>query len=161
MELELPLRSWPAVDRYAAKHDQRPRYFVYGGLVFVPLDLEFMKTYGYDWRSKADKILMHEYLIRPYAELDLWRKERVVLLRKLDHQINAGMSAHQNLAIERVNGRDVAGLSGLVRAFAENQGRHHVIECTGQRLIVLDRVEADAANAEILEQYGVTVDRNL
>jgi S1-C subfamily serine protease len=161
MDLDLPLRGWPAVDRYAAKHDQRPRYFVYGGLVFVPLHLEVMKTFGYDWRSKADKILLHEFLIRPYAELDLWRKERVVLLRKLDHRVNAGMYWHQNLAVERVNGREIGDLSDLVQAFAANQGRYHVVECVGPRLVVLDREEADRAHAEILEQYGVTVDRNL
>lgn len=160
-DLDIPLLPWPAVDRYAAKHDRRPRYFVYGGLVFVPLDLETMKTFGKEWRYKADKILLHEFLIRPCAELELWRKEQVVLLRRLDHPVNAGLSWHQNLPVERVNGRPIRGLSDLVDAFAAETGAFHVLEFSGNRLVVLDRLEAERANPEILEQYGVNVDRNL
>jgi S1-C subfamily serine protease len=161
LDLDLQLTAWPAVDRYAAKHDRKPRYFVYGGLVFVPLDLETMKTFGKDWRYKADKILLHEFLIRPCAELDLWRKEQVVLLRRLDHPVNAGLSWHQNLPVERVNGRPIRGLLDLVEAFANERGAYHVLEFTGDRLVVVDRLECERANPEILAQYGVNVDRNL
>jgi S1-C subfamily serine protease len=160
-EVAIPLASWPGVDRYASKHDRRPRYFVYGGLVFLPLDVEVMKTFGPDWRSTADKILLHEHLLRPYADLDQWRQERVVLLRRLDHPVNASLTWYQNQAVERVNGHPIRHLSDLVRAFGENRSPCHVIECAGNRLLVLDRLEAERANPEILERYGVTVDRNL
>lgn len=160
-EIEVPLSTWAAVDRFAARHDRRPRYLVYGGLVFVPLDVEMMKTFGPDWRASGDKILLHELLIRPYADPDQWRSERVVLLRRLDHPVNAALSWFQNLALERVNGRQVTGLPDLAEALASHQGEHQVLEFAGDRLIVLDRAEAERANPEILERYGVPMDRNL
>lgn len=160
-EAEIPLLGWPGVDRYAAKHDRRPRYFVYGGLVFLPLDIEVMKTFGPDWRNTGDKILLNEHILRLYAEPDRWSKEQVVLLRRLDHRVNASLTWSQNQVVERVNGREIARLDDLVRAFGDHDGQFHVMELAGNRLAVLDRLEAERANPEILEQYGVTTDRNL
>lgn len=161
VELELPLKGWRASGRHANQHDARPRYYVYGGLVFVPLDLEMLKTFGPNWRSTGDKVLLHEFLIRPYKDLDQWRKERVVLLRRLDHPVNAAMAWYQNLAIERVNGQGINGLADLIDALAVNRDPFHVFEFSSDRIAVLNRVEAERANPEILELYGVPRDRNL
>jgi hypothetical protein len=120
-----------------------------------------MRTFGADWRSQADKYLLHEFLIHPYEDLERWRTERVVLLRRLDHPVNIGLSAYANLALERVNGQPIAGLAHLADALAANTEPFQVLEFGADRLVVLDRAEAERANPEILERYGVPVDRNL
>ncbi|MEQ1507014.1 MAG: hypothetical protein ABMB14_32600, partial [Myxococcota bacterium] len=159
--LAVTLKAWQAAARFADQHDKQPRYYVYGGLVFVPLDLEMLKIFGWEWRSTADKVLLHEFLLRPYRDPDQWRKERVVLMRRLDHPVNSTMAWYQNMAVERVNGRDITGLADLIDALATNVDRFQVIEFSNNRLAVLDRAEAEHANPEILERYGVARDRNL
>jgi S1-C subfamily serine protease len=161
LDLEIPLLPWPAQLRFAAQHDRRPRYFVHGGFVFVPLDLEMLRTFGKDWRSKAEKVLLYEYDQRPYVDVDAWRREQVVLLRRLDHPVNIGAYWSQNLVVERINGRPVQSLADLVHQVEAGNEPFHVFECAGNRLVVLDRDAARAANAEILERYGVPMDRNL
>lgn len=159
--LEVVLTQWPAQLKFAAQHDRRPRYLVYGGYVFVPLDYEMMRTFGSDWRSKAEKVLLYEFDQRPYADLDWWRHEQVVLLRRLDHPVNIGAYWSQNLVVQQLDGRPVTSLGDLAARLGTGEGTHHVLECAGSRLVVVDRLAANAANDEILERYGVPMDRNL
>ena len=160
-DIDVPLLGWDPSYRYANQHDTRPRYFVYAGLVFVPLDLEMMKTFGPEWRNMADKLLLHEFLQRPYQEPEQWGRERVVLLRRLDHPLNSSMTSHQNVAVERVNGKTIQGLQELVDAIETHAERFHLLEFSDGRFSVIDRELALSFNQEILERYGVTKDRNL
>ncbi|MFN7975784.1 MAG: hypothetical protein U0166_26155 [Acidobacteriota bacterium] len=161
---DVPLRLSRAVsgDRRGNAFDRLPRYYVYAGLVFVPLERETMKTFGQEWIARADAPLLKEFLIRPLEAPERLGQERVVLLRRLDHPVNASLAWFRNLPIERVNGREITRLEDLIEAIEGNQGRFHVIETSiDGGLVVLDRSDADAANAEILEQYGVSKDRHL
>jgi len=161
-ELSVTLGTLPAAARFGNLYDRLPRYYVHGGLVFVPLYLETMKTFGWDWRWKADKALLHEFLFRPLAEPAQYTRERVVLLRRLDHPVNVNMAWFNNLAVERVNGRAVGSLEELIAAIEEHTGRHHLLEFSNYGCFgVIDREAAEQANAEILEQYGVAKDRHL
>ena len=56
-DLALTMKRYPPLDRYANVYDRAPRYYVYAGLVFVPLSREMLKTYGDDFASRADKHL--------------------------------------------------------------------------------------------------------
>jgi S1-C subfamily serine protease len=161
LDLEVPLVPWPGQLRFAAQHDRRPRYFVFGGFVFVPLDLEMLRTFGKDWRAKAEKVLLYEYDQRPYADPGSWRREPVVLLRRLDHPVNIGAYWSQNLVVERVNGQEVLDLAHLVALVDACAAPFLVFECAGNRLVVVDTADARAAGPEILERYGVPMDRNL
>jgi len=162
LDVPVPLATFaPAVFRSNA-FDRLPRYYVYGGLVFVPLELETMKTFGREWYARADRALLHEFLFRPLLEPALLARERVVLLRRLDHPVNADMAWFRNLAVERVNGKRILGLEDLIAAIESNTDPFHVIEFSNMhRLGVLDRAAADAAQKEILARYGVPRDRRL
>lgn len=141
-------------------YDQKPRYFIYGGIVFVPLTREIMNTYGSDWARSAPLALLDEYLHRVLAQPELQLRERIVLLRRLDDPVNAEMAWFMDQIVERVNGRVITGLDDLIQAFESNQSGYHVIEYAhSRRFSVLDRGKADAANAAILERYGVPKDR--
>jgi hypothetical protein len=161
-DLEIPLIGYPAAETQGHIYDRRPRYFVYGGLVFVPLNRETLKTYGGDWRSLADDEMLHEYLVRPLFEPELMLQERVVLLRRLKHPVNADMSWHRNQIVERVNGRAITNLEELVDTLESHEGGYHLIEFSNMRRIgVLDRRGAVEAHDAILERYGIERDRNL
>ena len=158
----LMLQGLPAAALRGNIYDRAPRYYIYGGLVFVPLDREFMKTYGKDWRYEADKPMLYEYHVRPIAQPESWKEERVLLLRRLTHSINADMAWFRNEVVEKVNGRRITSLDALVEALENHDGEHHFIEFAHYRRVgVLDRRAAEEANAAILESYGIPKDRNL
>ena len=121
-----------------------------------------VKTFGDDWVSDADSELTYELLFRPIGEPELLKKERIVLLRRLDNPVNANISFFKNILVERVNSRPIDSLGDLVRAIEENKGPYHVFEFAYfGRLAVLDREAAEKANPQILRDYSVPKDRNL
>jgi hypothetical protein len=162
LDVQVPLMTFAPSAFRSNAFDRLPRYYVYGGLVFVALELETMKTFGNEWYARADRALLHEFLFRPLEEPALLAQERVVLLRRLDHPVNAAMAWFRNLAVERVNGKPILKLEDLIAAIESNTDSFHVIEFSNlHRLGVLDRAAADAAQAEILARYGVPKDRRL
>ncbi len=162
LEFQIPLVGMTGVDLRGNLYDQLPRYYIYAGLVFVPLHLETLKTYGPEWRAKADKTMLYEFLVRPVMEPERLIQERVVLLRRLTHPVNADMAWFRNEVIERVNDRPITSLEDLVETLEAHQGKYHVFEFSNlSRFSVLDRERAEAAHEEILRRYGIPLDRNL
>lgn len=161
-ELAVPLRVFPRRELFGTPYDRAPRYYVFGGLVFVPLDQGMLETFGQHWFQEADKQVMYEYFYRPYEDPAVQTRERVVLLRRLDHPVNADMAWYRNQVVERLNGKEVADLDDLVRTMESSTDRFFVFEFSGSgHLSVLDREAAVRANPTILETYGVLKDRNL
>lgn len=162
LEIQIPLRDWSAMDTQGHYYDQKPRYYVYGGLVFIPLSREMLKTYGSNWRYEANQRLLHEHFMRSYVEPESILHERVVLLRRLKHRVNKNMTWYRNEVVERVNGRKIRSLDDLVETLENHSGDYHFIEFAHHRRVaVLDRREAEATHQEILELYGIKEDRNL
>jgi len=162
ISLDITVEAYLPGDTRGNLYDQFPRYFVYGGLIFVPLDRETLKTYGSDWFARADRNMMFEFYLRPLYEPKIQLQERVVLLRRLDHSVNADMAWHRNLVVERINGRMITGMNDLVESLENHQGDYHLIEFSHRgRFGVLDRKKAEEANQEILQLYGIGEDRNL
>jgi S1-C subfamily serine protease len=162
LDVDVTLLAFPAGDTRGNLYDQFPRYYVYGGLIFVPLDREMLKTYGAEWFARADKNLMQEFYLRPLYDSEAMLQERVVLLRRLDHSVNADMAWFRNLVVKRINGREITGMDDLVESLENHQGDYHLIEFSHlSRFGVLDRLKAEEAHQEILERYGIGEDRNL
>jgi S1-C subfamily serine protease len=162
LDVEVPLANNDTFDKHGHRYDQLPRYFVYGGLVFVPLDRELLQTSGEAWWLEADRLLLYEFAVRPKLEIEQWPMERVVLLRRLDHPVNANLAWWTNEAVERVNGRAIERLEDLIAAFENHDGDQHLIEFSShRRFAVLDREAAEEANEEILARYGIPEDRRL
>ena len=161
-DITVPLKIYPPHRTHANSYDVLPRYYVYAGLVFVTLETETLKTFGEKWYAQGDKLLLHAFYEQPLLEPGLLLRERVVLLRRLDHPVNGGMAWYRNSVVERVNGRSIDRLEDLIAAVESNQDDFHVFELAHhRRLSVLDRKAADEANAEILRQYGIGEDRRL
>jgi hypothetical protein len=121
-----------------------------------------IKTYGAEWVAEADRPLLYEFFYRPLVETTLFTKERVVLLRRLTHAVNADMAWFRNEVVERVNGVTIYSLDDLAEAFEQHDGAYHFIEFSSfRRFGVIDREKAEDSNAEILERYGIIEDRRL
>ncbi len=156
--ISVPMQVYPPFAVYRRVFDELPRYYVYAGLVFVPLNSEVIAALGED----LPEHILYELYFRPIEEPHAVRREPVILLRRLDHAVNGDMSWYRNLVVDRVNGRSIDGLEELIEAIESNAESSHIFEFAyyGQ-LGVLDREAAEVANEEILEIYGVPKDRRL
>jgi S1-C subfamily serine protease len=158
LDLPVPLEPYPPLSRYRSAYDELPRYYVYAGLVFVPLSRNAIETLA----DGTHTHLAYEYMSRPMAEPERFEREPVILLRRLDHSVNAEIAWYRQLVVESVNGRTIHGLSDLVEAVEGNEEEFHVFEFAYfGRFGVMRREDADRAHAEILERYGVSEDRRL
>ena len=94
----------------AERYDIRPRYYVYGGLVFSPLTMNYLKTWGDEWYRDAPDDLLH---LRYYYR-DTYMNEAVLLVKVLPSGVNAGYHDITDWQITAVNGQTVKDLDELI-----------------------------------------------
>ncbi|MFM2247264.1 MAG: hypothetical protein RL071_3338 [Pseudomonadota bacterium] len=131
-----------------------PSYVVYAGLVFVPMEREHVANTG-----GKDNATLYEYLYRQLEQPETVVPARVLLLRTLDHPVNSALPYQGGVIVETINGAPIHTLADVQAAFAQNSGRHHVLEFMhAEAVAVLDRAAADAAHPQILRDYAVPKD---
>ena len=146
----------------------KPSYFIFAGLVFLPLTYDYMATWK--WENVAPR-WKHYY----YSRLPSARQEQIVLVNQvLAHDINVGYHQIHGAVVERINGIDIIAMRDVPRALAAPLGKFHVIELDyhgtrgessdyhasyGTRIVV-DAAAAAQATAEILAQNGIASDRS-
>ncbi|HUJ73245.1 MAG TPA: trypsin-like peptidase domain-containing protein [bacterium] len=161
MQVEVPLKALPHADRIRLSFDAQPSYYIYAGLVFMPLDLEFLSTFGNYWQI-PDKQLLAAHFFKPTEDSQDRDPDRVVLTRILPSPVNQGYRDLTNTLVESVNGQKVRTLMDLDRALSFAQGPYQrIILQPGEVEVVLDRRAAQASAQEILSLYGVPKDRRL
>jgi len=161
-DVDVPLVDHVPQRAMANVYDRLPRYYVYAGLVFVELDREVMETFGGNWYRKGDRRLLYEFLYRPVEAPPNPDQRRVILLRRLDHAVNADMAWYRNRIVTAVNGQPVHRLEDLVEQVEGHDGPHQVFEFDHFGCFaVIERAAADEAHTTILEQYGIPEDRRL
>jgi S1-C subfamily serine protease len=160
--LTAPSRRVKRFDNKRNRYGVAPRFVIYAGLLFMPLDVELLKTYGRGWAQSADRTLVWHQLFREAEQPETADREVVVLTRVLRHAANAQMTFAGPMVVERVNGREIRSLRDVVAALDGNQERFHRLEFEGASgLEVLERALATEAHAQILKQYAIARDRSL
>ena len=140
------------------KYDVRPTYYVYGGLVFCPLTLNYILTWGDDWAKDAPYNLL-AFL----ADGRLTRKgeEAVIIIKALPSGVNNGYEDYINKRIVEVNGKKIKNLQDLIRTVEDNSETPYVVfKTAASTTIALDRKKAEAEQAEILKTYQIAADRS-
>ena len=148
--------------------DRRPTYFIFAGLVFLPLTYDYMTTWK--WENVTPRF-KHYY----YSRLPSERHEQIVLVNQvLAHDINVGYHQIHGAVVERINHVDIVAMRDVPRALQAPIGKFHVIELDyhGMRgessdyhssygtRIVIDAQKAARATAEILALNGIANDRS-
>ncbi len=154
--LTFPLNAPPDPFVYRNLYDQRPRYLVVGGLVFAPLSREYLKTFIRNASGANQQQLLY---ISQYVKMDALYEDHdefIVLVKQLPHPVNTYSGAFLNGIVTTVNGRAVRDLAAMQAALARTADTMHVIGFSGMDdELVLPVAVAQAAEAEILQQYGV------
>ena len=143
-----------AEDRY----DVPPSYYVFGGLLFVPLTRDYLETWGSGWWQDAPHELLGLYqsgLRTPE------REEPVVLQKVLADRVNQGYHGLGSVLIARCQGRRVRSLAHLVALVESSTDDFVRFESSHGGRVVLDRARAIARNPAILELFGVPRDRSV
>lgn len=144
------------------QYDVKPRYFVFGGLVFTPLSRNYLRDAGREASDSSGAELNYELFFRSREDPDSAREEPVVLSTVLTDAVNANFSVRGRALVDRINGIRIENMADVIRAFETNPNAQDVIEFGKQRQIeCLDHAMATRANAAILETYGIPRDRHL
>jgi len=139
--------------------DRVPTYFVFAGLMFVPLTSEYLGSW--DWK---DVDIRFQHLYRDGLQSPK-RREVVIVSHVLAHAANQGYHDIRGAIVARVNGKEIREMKDVVRAVKKPQGKLHVIEFdqslyTFGSHVALKAAEVDQATREVLATYGVTKDRS-
>jgi S1-C subfamily serine protease len=162
VEVLLPLYVYEKDRAVGNQYDVLPRYFVYGGLVFTPLSMDYMKTVRGNLSEGGNAELAYELYYRRNESPETARSEPVVLATILAHPVNANMGIQGRALVDRVNGIHIDKLEDLIHAFESEGNPHHVIQFVPHASIqAINKTEADAVNLEILRTYNILHDRRL
>ncbi len=136
---------------------RHPRYFLYAGLVFVPLTHGLLQSWGGNWRAHAppELVALYEGGIRTSA-----RREVVLLQKVLADEVNRGYGDWEVVPIAKLNGRGVRDLNDLARRVERSTEPFVRFETIEGGQIVIDRARALDRQATILRRYGVPQDRS-
>jgi S1-C subfamily serine protease len=162
-DISLPIYTYTKDKGEGNQYDILPRYYIYGGLVFVPLSRDYLRTLGSGWGDPANAPLMFELFYRKHESPETARKEPIVLASVLSHAVNANFGVRAHALVDKINGVRINQLEDVIRAFEQDTGKQqHLLQFQPDHTLeALDKKAAEEASAEILKTYGVPKDRRL
>ncbi len=140
--------------------DQEPEYLILGGLVFQPLTVAYLQSWGADWNRKAPFRL--SFATREDATPE--KPSYVILSMVLPDSFNIGYQEIRYLIVEKLNGRKVNTLHDIILAKETPRDGFHTLEFRegdSLRRMVLDAGQMDNVTQRVLERYGIEKDRSL
>jgi hypothetical protein len=147
--------AWPFTLQ-ANAYNEKPRFVVFGGLVFQPVDANFMAEH------RPDDLRLR-YAFDQFVTQGIYkdRKEIVTLSSILADPVNAYASDFRYDIVDKINGEKIERIDDVAAAFAK-KADYYVIDMLGQgRPIVLERKAVEQARDRIRRRYGVTTEENL
>ena len=134
---------WP-FSMQAHDYDVRPRYVVYGGLLFQPLSLDLIQAY-----QPQDLRLRHYFDFYVLEQIYLEHPEVIVLTNILPDPINTYLQPYRAGIVDEVNGEKIRTLEDLAKVFAGTPDRFVVRMIGDGPPLVLDRQEVEASRERI------------
>lgn len=149
---EIVLKTLPPARMYAINYEKTPRYIVFAGLVFQPLDTNLFATVKFD--DVNVRRLYTDYVPKGiFTE----REDIVVLTRIESDPVNSQLDGFSGLAIDKINGETVKSLKHADALLnPETPPEFFVIELFGaSRPVVIPGDAVAEANARIAKTYSI------
>jgi S1-C subfamily serine protease len=146
---------WPFTLQSNA-YDEKPRYVIYGGLVFQPADRNFLGEHD---PSNQRLNYSFDFFVEDGIYRD--RKELVVLSNILPDPVNAHAGDFRYSLINEINGRRIQTLQDVAQAFAKREEYYVIKTADVGPPIVLERKAVEAARENIVKRYGIALEQNL
>ena len=153
VNLELPVRKFnEQVEPYL--YDQRPEYYIIGGLVFTKLSYSYFQSWGQD--SPPDRLLR-----KLGAEKASPGDDVIVLSLVLGDEVNIGYNAACAMELVSVNGKKIRNLRELVETVERCKDEYITFTFAEDWPIILNLRHLREATPRILNRYRVPADRYL
>ncbi|ERN20200.1 protease Do-like 10, mitochondrial [Amborella trichopoda] len=152
-ELELsvvvhPLKALVPVHEY----EKLPSYYIFAGLVFVPLTQPYLHEYGEDWYNTSPRRLCE----RALRELPEKVGEQLVILSQvLMDEINVGYERLAELQVKKVNGVEIDNLKHLCELVEDCKEESLRFDLDDERVVVLNYNKAKLATSRILKRHRI------
>lgn len=136
---------------------RRPRYTVFGGLVFTAFSRGVLELWGDDWYRRAPLMVRH-LLQMPDVMPDSSKRDEIVAITDvLTHRVNAFVDIGSSIIVDKVNGQSIAGLESLHDFLHKTKDPFLRIDFLNDRdPWVLKMDDLRSADTEINKRYGVS-----
>jgi S1-C subfamily serine protease len=150
VQIELKPLQWGRL--YAIDYESKPRYIVFAGLVFQPLDTNLFAS------QKFDDINVRR-LYTDYVPKGLFqqRQDIVMLTRVESDPVTSQLADYAGFAVEKINGTDVRDLAHAYELLhPQSAPEFFVIELFGaNRPLIIAAANVNDANARIQKNCGI------
>ena len=140
------------------RYDVNPTYYVYGGLVFCPLTLNYILAMDSDWNDWRLSNVLNYFSNK---RLSKEGEEVVIITKVLPSDINNGYQGFINDRVVEVNGERILNLLDLIGMIERSSDKAFVnLKTESGRIMALDRRQAEKEQSDILRTYRISVDRS-
>jgi S1-C subfamily serine protease len=161
LKLSVTLKPYDALVAGPA-YDIRPSYYIFGGLVFMPLTWDYLNL----WKSGTAPSQLMDYYENGLPSES--RKQVVFINEVLPHDLNVGYHDLKQAVVSKINGMPITELKDVPEAFEHPEDGYHVIELNhtmgdGDNFgdwIVIKAEGAKKATQEIMKSFGIDKDRS-
>lgn len=154
-EQSIDLRAEPALPSYSLvaseQFDRVPEYYIYGGVLFVPLNMNLIKRWGSDWSRTAPVSLLQAR--NEWSSPD--RRQLVVALQVLAADVNLGYHDWRNWIVNYVNGEPIRDFEQFANMLRYNEAENVVFENNNGYQMVINHAAARESEASILDRYRI------
>lgn len=158
-ETEITLKRFDPYVKLGEQYNQRPRYVVYAGLVFQPMDKNLMDAHQIGDRTA--NYMFDNYLTEKlYVE---W-PEPVLLTNVLADEVNTYLTPYAQSVVDEINGVKIRRLKDVKTALAKKGDKPGFVVVKlleKDRPLVLKRELADTAHPKIMQTYNIPEDAYL
>ncbi|MEP7014531.1 MAG: trypsin-like peptidase domain-containing protein [Verrucomicrobiota bacterium] len=137
-------------------YDVRPRFVVYGGLIFQPLNLDLIETF-----QPTDLRIRHFFSYYVLDQIYVQHPDVIVLTNILPDPINSYLTPFRGAIVDEVNGKKIRTLDELAKAFSETSEQFVVRMIGDGPPLILDRSKMEEARERIKTRYNVIKEQNL
>lgn len=132
---------------------EKPRYFIFGGLVFTPLTRNYLQSIGMT-QYEMDMLFYEQKRSLEYNEPLAW------IERKFSHNINKGYNSKVEI-VDKVNNIKVKDINHFINIIESSKEKFIVIDFIKKQRVILEKREAIKSFQEIKNKYNISSDRNL
>jgi S1-C subfamily serine protease len=154
-EQTVDLLAEPALPSYSLvaseQFDRVPEYYIYGGILFVPLNMNLIKRWGNDWSRTAPVSLLQAR--NEWSSPD--RRQLVVALQVLAADVNLGYHDWRNWIVNYINGEPIRDFEQFANLLRYNDAENVVFENSNGYQMVINHAEAIDSEDAILNRYRI------
>lgn len=151
VQIDLKPLHWSRM--YAIDYESKPRYIVFAGLVFQPLDTNLFAS------QKFDDLNVRR-LYSDYVPKGLFQKQQdiVVLTRVESDPVTSQLDSFAGFAVEKINGTEVRDLAHAYELLHPQEApEFFVIQLFGaNRPVVIPAAKVKDANERVQKNCGIT-----